>query len=238
MIKGDIMKKKIIILLVGIILLTGCNVVDEITINDDCTVNEKVGITINNSITSNYDSPTGYINSYLNYYKKSIEGSSYRYETEENDNTSTITFSNDSKNICDAINNNLFSQNLYKFIKCTEDDDYYYVQSEGKQKLSLPSSEQTFNVESITIKLKLPVEALESNADIVDGKVYTWNYNKTTPSKKFLYIRISKNSIKENMENVKTRKSILKYSIIIGVFLIIVIVVVKTYKKIKKNNEY
>ena len=63
---------------------------------------------------------------------------------------------------------------LYKTIKCSEDEEYFIIDSVGEQSISKPLSMKTFNAENVVINVKLPVLAEENNADIVCCNYYTY----------------------------------------------------------------
>lgn len=232
--------KKIFILCI-IFLLTGCSIETEIFVKPNETMNEKIKIKFSNNFTINYDNATQYAESYLDYYKKSLDLNNYEYEIKESKNATEVDLIKKSNNFCDGVNNNLFSRYLYTTIKCTENDSFYMIKSVGSQKISLPQNQKEFNIENLKLKITLPIKAEENNADEIDGNTYIWKYDENTKDKNF-YIKISKTALENNrklleeQEKSKALKNkIITISTVIIILLALGIVSLIFYKKYKRN---
>ena len=233
---------KIITLIVLFTFLTGCSVDANIKINYDYTFDESIKVAFNNQTSAGSKSPETYANNVIKYYKNAIDYKGYSYSFNNGNVQSAVTFTRNSENICEALGNNLFSLYLYDSISCEENDDYYVIQSVGNQKISLPTTQKTFNVTDVNINVELPVSASEDNADEKEGNTYTWKFNENTESDKSIYLKISKDTLQENktntIKNIETKKKI-KTGVIIFVISIIVIALTVSisifYKKYKKN---
>lgn len=236
------MKNKILCLLVLIIFLTGCSVNADITIADDMKISENVSIAFDNSLAENYHSPGQYASDFLDYYNSAISLKNYNYKIEEGSVKTSVNFDKKSKNICDNINYSLFSQYLYKNINCIEEDGYFIVKSEGNQLISIPQSKKKFNVENVVLNVKLPISAIENNADDINGNIYTWNFDENTNSDKSIYLKISKKSLEENKvtyekkeQTSKTIKNVVSILVVLVILIIICIGANTLYKKYKEN---
>src|SRR5574344_1578435 len=195
------MKKKMLFLgVLAVVLLSGCTTNANVTINNDLTSTESVKITFpNDSVDSSNTDPQCYANNYINYYRNAINLKNYSYNFENGSVSSTEVFTKTSKDVCTAINNNMFSQFLYKTFTCEETDDYYVIASSGVQLVNAPDSEKTFNTETVNLTFTLPknVKAEENDADSVDGNNYTWTYDKQTDVNKSFYLKISKSTLND-----------------------------------------
>lgn len=236
------MKNKIIYILFLVLILAGCSVNADITINSNMIVDENISILFDNSLASNFDSTTRYAANYIEYYSSAISLKNYNYKINEGSVKTSVDFDKRSKNICDSINYSLFSQYLYKNISCIEENDYYIVKSEGNQLVSVPQSKKKFNVENVILNVKLPVSALENNADSIDGNIYTWNFDENTSLDKSIYLKISKKALekkKTDYDKKEQNKKIIKnILIVLGSLVILAIVCVVLnilYKKYKSN---
>lgn len=234
------MKK--IFLLVVLIILSGCSVTADININYDSTVDENIKIAFSNSLAVNYDSPEAYAKSYLDYYNSAINYREYEYTISENSNESYVNFHKSSENICDNIRYSLFSQYLYETIECQEDDYYVVIKSSGEQLVSQPQNKKVFNVEDVTLNIKLPISAEENNADYVKDYTYIWNYDEETSAQKNIYLKINKTALEQNkldiLENEKQNKTNHIIQIVIGILLFMIIAISMgfvLYKKYKNN---
>lgn len=235
------MKKKLLLLFI-LIILSGCSVTSNISINENYNVEESTRISFDNSLAVNYYSPKEYANEYIEYYLSAIKLKNYEYSLEEGSETSSVDFTKTSNDICKSINENLFSNHLYKTIKCSEDEEYFIIDSVGEQSISKPLSMKTFNAENVVINVKLPVLAEENNADIVNDKTYTWEFNKSTSSDKSIHLKISKTKVEENYKNVKKQEDKKNNGSIIGIIIFIIILIIGLllvanilYKKYKEN---
>ena len=236
------MKHKKIILILVIILLTGCKVNSNIEIDYNYNVKEKIDIIFSNSLAVNNSSPKRYAEDFLEYYKPVIDFKKYNFEITEEKDESYVTFSKDSKNICDNLNYNMFLPYLYKSIDCFEDDSYIILKSKGEQLISKPLSEKKFNVEEVSINIKFPIPLEENNADKVKDNTYTWNYDLNTDASKEIYLKLDKNKIiekqqevvkKEKTSNVLNKVGIV--SLIVVIIIIISFISYTLYKKYKSN---
>lgn len=234
------MKK--IILLLTILILSGCTATADIKINYDYSVSENIAITFDNALASNYDSPSKYAQSYLEYYSSAINLKNYNYEIKENNETSNVTFSKKTLGICDSIKYSLFSQYLYENIKCEETKEYIIIQSEGEQLISQPLKNKKFNVEKVLLTVKLPVSAEENNADIVEDRVYKWSYDESSSVNKNIYLRIRKDVLQSNkdlIEKQAKQEETVKKAMIVSIVLVAVgallVISFTLYKKYKNN---
>ena len=214
----------------------------DIKINYDYTVDEKIDVLFDNKLAVNFSSPKSYAKSYLDYYNSIIKLKDYKYSIEEKNDISYVTFTKKSESICDSINYSLFAIYLYDRIECTENKNFIEIKSVGKQKVSVPSNEKKFNVESLELKVQLPLPAEENNADLVNDNVYIWNYDKESLSNKSLYLKLDKTKLKNNKDNIeeKIKKDKINnkiFTILCFVLPIIIICIIGTilFKKYKNN---
>lgn len=234
--------KKYLILVICALILTGCSTTVNVNVDDYYDTTEETIITFNNSQAVNYKSVKDYVDKYLNFYKSAIELRKYTYTFNEGETKSTVTFNKEKEDICTYVNNNMFSVYLYNVLKCTDNGEYYIIQSEGVNSLSLPSNKKKFNIEELTINVKLPIRADENNADFIDENMYTWKYDLNTQENKSIYLKISKKELSENKHKVETKDKLINGAkitviilIILGILFGIAFIATKLYKKHEEN---
>jgi len=234
--------KKYLILIISILILTGCSATVNINVDDYYDTTEETIISFNNSQAVNYDGVEDYVNTYLDFYKSAIELRNYKYSLNEGKNNSSVIFTKEKEDICAYVNNNMFSVYLYNVLRCTEDNDYYVIRSEGVNSVSQPLNKKKFNIENLTINVTLPIRAYENNADFIDNNMYTWKYDLNTNENKSIYLKISKKELSENKHRVETKDKIFngaKITLILIVILLIVVgstfVGIKLYRRYKQN---
>ncbi len=231
------MKKYLLIF--TMLILTGCSTTVNINMDDNYDTSEEVIVSFDNSLSESYDSVEEYADVYLDYYKNLIIARNYNYKVNIGKEKSNVTFTNSKTDVCNYVNNNLFSVYLYEKLRCTEDELYYIIESEGENSLSLPQNKKKFDIENLSINVKLPVEAEYSNADIVNDNTYTWKFDKYTGKEKSIYLKISKNVLKKNKNASEVKEklfSVFKILIIVGVIAGIIYAVIKAYNKNNQNN--
>lgn len=235
------MKKKIIILII-LLTLTGCTVNANVNIDYNGNLNEEIIINFKNKDAVNYNTPTEYATSFINYYDNAIRYKNYSYTISENKKDTNVIFSKKSNNICNAIKYSLFSQYLYNKIECIEDREYYTVRSIGDNLISKPLNEKKFDITEIDLNITVPGSLTENNADSVSKNTYTWFFNQNTMSSKSIYFKVSKNIMKQEKQkeeskihNKKTINIWLKmFMVFISIFLLLLIGII-LYKKYKNN---
>ena len=181
------MKIKIIILLLGIFLLTGCNATYNLEITEDTFAESLV---INANLDNIYTSKESLYNAYLEEYPVYIDQEFMYYDPY----TRNENYSYYDKSYQETTNGYLFNYRYnYDYDDITrarsiqtsyedvgigylEDEDYYYISLKSPMIFK-----NNNNLTSLTINLSFDNDAiiLNNNADIVNGKTYTWQLNPT-----------------------------------------------------------
>ena len=234
------MKKiKIIVVFLVIFILCGCTVKETVVMDEYGKIKDRVIIPINTNGKTE-DEFRSYINKITNGYNKIFKMRSYHKNIVYGEKESKILLSNYSfDNICSYVHKNIFSQYLYERVSCVEDDEFYEIKNETKHINYCYDCSTWPRLDDVSVSITLPVEAEESNADVVDDKTYTWKYDKFSSEDKDFYLRISKKALAENLENIKRkermRKIIIRLTIasVAGILLIIGFIL---YRK-QKNKE-
>lgn len=118
-----------------------------------------------------------------------------------------------------------FKEEEYTSLYITNNFDYYFYMEETEY--------DPINLSQIQFHIDIPFEVIETNADEVNGTVYTWNIDETTQLKTY-YIQFNENKIVRKM--VWDEKLII--AVVIGAILIgIGIFSLIGWYIIKKNNE-
>lgn len=233
--------KRIIFIIIILVFVTGCTGNANVVVNYDGSVNEKVDINeINGNIIYGNFSVSESLDLFIKKYSKALKVSKYSTSKYNNKYDSGIILEKNYNNICEFANNTIFSQYLYKTIKCEEDDLYYELYNVGdvfqnnyEDYKEMPDDRK--------FSITLPIQAEEQNADEINGTTYIWKYDKNTKDKDF-YLKISKSALKKNEEDylkAQERKQTMKKLIILGVIVCVIIIIgvigIVLYKKYKKN---
>lgn len=234
-------KVKFILIIMGIFILSGCTVNESISIDSSNRVKENITILEDNNSLSSNDS-VNVVNQILNKYKSALNLRKYEWKIVKEDEATGANLVNNYENICDFVDNTVFSQYLYKKINCIEEDDYYELSSYGENIFYCESCSDWPRISNINLKITLPVKAEEDNADGVNNNTYTWVFDKNTSKSKSIYIKINKEDIKEEKkqeikrnERKKTVSKIKLIGVVIILFTILIIVFYMLYKKYKSN---
>ncbi len=176
--------KKIIMLVLLVILLTGCSAEVNVIINDT-GINETITITDNNTSSYYNNVPAFYKDVFsdiepdvknpgVEYYNRNItQGSdgykinySYKYNFDNYKNARTVKTA-------------FKSFNLRKDVS-----EKQIIISTDSSQLSLFNTYS--NLSSVRVNITPTYQVVKSNADYVNGNIYTWNFSKGT--KKNIYI--------------------------------------------------
>ena len=227
------MKKFIkIIFLCLIFLITGCSVEYNLVINDDNSVNETV---IATEKTKRMESQTrlkgdAAITYLYDMYKRDGEKLSTR--TDSNNTYATVTKSYSS------IDNyaKKFKSDVFEKVSISKKNNNVNFSAKQSYMLGGNFSHQLL-YDEIKVNITIPYKVVKSNADKVNGNVYTWNIEK----EKYKNIEISyeEGSKKNNINiNIKNKTYNINYGfIVIGVILFIIIGIITVVSiKNKKNN--
>lgn len=230
--------KKIIVSILLLIILTGCTTKGEITMESDGSIKEKVVIDVetNNLDEAKFDN---YINLVLDNYNSALNLRGYSKNIVYNKDISKVEFTNSYDNICKYIENNLFTQYLYKKISCTEDELYYVIKNETNHISYCKDCTSWPSLDNVSFSITIPIKAVENSSDLVSNNTYTWNFDKNTLDSKEFYLKINKEELNQNNkknENINTLIKIVIFSIILLGLVATCYILVKKYKS--KKLEY
>ena len=232
------MKKiKVLILALLLILLCGCTAKENIVMDDYGKISQKVVIPLeNNNMTEKEFA--NYVTNILKPYNKALSYRNYKTAIVYDKDYGNIVFTNKFKSICSYIEKTVFSQYMYKFVKCYEDEKYIEIKNESEHIAYCSDCTTWPKFDDVQYSISLPVKALESNADTVDGTTYTWQFDKNSDKDKSFYLKISKKDLDENLARLKKIEQIKKIAIILlSVLFVIWLVLIsrRLYKKNKNN---
>lgn len=116
-------------------------------------------------------------------------------------------------------------QNEYTSLYITNNYDYFYLLEETEY--------DPISLNAIMVHIDIPFEVIETNADEVNGTIYTWNISETEQLRT-LYIQFNENKV--------VRKMIWDDKFIIAITILIILTFVGIFSLIgwyiiKKNNE-
>lgn len=235
---------KCFIILAIALMLSGCKVNSEVTVNYDGTVSETNTVLASTSIMGNNKSDVeSYVNAGIDSFRDVLSLRKYKSEVIYNEGSdSGAKLSNSYSNICEYVERNLFSQYLYDHVSCTEVDGYYEIKNETPHIDYCGDCNDWPALDSVEVKINLPVSAAENNADEVSDKTYVWRYDENTPDYKSLYLKISKNALEENKEKEikkkntkKTLGTAVSVVIVLAIIGALLFVCYTLYKKYQAN---
>lgn len=232
------MKKiKYLILVSLLVILTGCTPTVNITIEDNYKIKEEVSFEYDNIYeekTNNQD----YLDAYLSYYKNVIEAKEYNVDYEIGDKTTLVKVYRNSDSFCDTLNASLLTHHLYDSFRCEDTSDSIVIESIGNHAISKPQNEREFNFNRLIINVELPLKAEDSNADKIDGKVYTWEFDENSLPEKSIKLVLNKTKMEKNKkaadfkeQNKDTVSTIIIVVIIVGAIAGAIYICYKKYKE-------
>ena len=217
-------KYKIVLLIVILLSLTGCSFEYNMKI-DTNTISEENIVYIQNTdkndikqevekLVSRYTGPT---NS-LGMYKQSV--------IEDNNN-----FGMSYKKNYDTLND---YNNSLSFSICY--DNYKLIKEKDKIVISTSKRFNCFNkyseLDDVTINIDSSLEVESSNADEVNGNIYTWNINKSNADNKPINI-----VLKPNTEQKEKQRQLSVVLLVIAAFILLGIIVFLIRSKGKRKNK-
>lgn len=217
-------KYKIVLLIVILLSLTGCSFEYNMKI-DTNTISEENIVYIPNTdkndikqevekLVSRYTGPT---NS-LGMYKQSV--------IEDNNN-----FGMSYKKNYDTLND---YNNSLSFSICY--DNYKLIKEKDKIVISTSKRFNCFNkyseLDDVTINIDSSLEVESSNADEVNGNIYTWNINKSNADNKPINI-----VLKPNTEQKEKQRQLSVVLLVISAFILLGIIVFLIRSKGKRKNK-
>lgn len=217
-------KYKIVLLIVILLSLTGCSFEYNMKI-DTNTISEENIVYIPNTdkndikqevekLVSRYTGPT---NS-LGMYKQSV--------IEDNNN-----FGMSYKKNYDTLND---YNNSLSFSICY--DNYKLIKEKDKIVISTSKRFNCFNkyseLDDVTINIDSSLEVESSNADEVNGNIYTWNINKSNADNKPVNI-----VLKPNTEQKEKQRQLSVVLLVIAAFILLGIIVFLIRSKGKRKNK-
>lgn len=217
-------KYKIVLLIVILLSLTGCSFEYNMKI-DTNTISEENIVYIPNTdkndikqevekLVSRYTGPT---NS-LGMYKQSV--------IEDNNN-----FGMSYKKNYDTLND---YNNSLSFSICY--DNYKLIKEKDKIVISTSKRFNCFNkyseLDDVTINIDSSLEVESSNADEVNGNIYTWNINKSNADNRPINI-----VLKPNTEQKEKQRQLSVVLLVIAAFILLGIIVFLIRSKGKRKNK-
>ena len=219
------MKKcKLVLLIIILLSLTGCSFEYNIKVNTNTITEENVIYIANTNknnikqevenLVNNYTGPTNSLGMYeQSVVEKNNEfGMSYKKTYDElKDYNHSLSFS-----IC---------YDSYKLIK-------------EKEKIVISTSKEfkCFNkykeLDNVTVNINSELEVESSNADEVNGNVYTWNINKSNANNKPINL-----VLKPNTEKIENKKEISVFLLVLLAFILFGIIILLIRLKGKRKNK-
>ncbi len=222
--------KKIILLLLTIFVLSGCQVKYDLEFKDDSLI-ENINISLDKKLENQinglkkFKAYANFDNKYQNLYNSEFyeKGSSFVANYNFNYNFDQFRYATYINTCFDA----------FSFLE--QNGEYIISTSEGFKCMVFEYSK----VDSVQVNIKSNHVVIESNADVVDNDVYTWNIDDDNASNKRIYIKFG--NVKEYtlLEKIGMyiKENILMISIIFGILITIMLTLSIIIFISKKNNE-
>lgn len=222
---------KLIISILFVIILSGCSANVNISVDKNNKAHENIKISENKSMLVS-GSADNYIDKEIDY--ENIDISSYEKNVFNDDDFFGINLTKESDSICNIINRNDISK-YFKEISCDEKSNYYEIN--GVTTFTYCPSDAMYcsRLKNINITIELPEKAIYNNASSIDGKKYTWNFDRDTKEGN-ISLRLKKYNITTKANNEKTsRDNKFSILIIVGLALVVIFIGISLYEKYKKN---
>ena len=216
-------KYKLVLLIIILLSLTGCSFEYNIKVNTNTITEENVVYIANTNKNNIKQEVENLVNSYtgptnsLGMYEQSVVeknnefGMSYKKTYDElTDYNHSLSFS-----IC---------YDSYKLIK-------------EKEKIIISTSKEfkCFNkykeLDNVTVNINSELEVESSNADEVNGNIYTWNINKGNANNKPINL-----VLKPNTEKIENKKEISVFLLVLLAFILFGIIILLIRLKGKRKN--
>lgn len=184
------------------------NVKQTIKISEDMTILNETGITYSQ-----------YIDDMITYSK--ANNIKYKRNDFKNETNFGTVYTKDSKDICKELKTSFFSK-FFESMKCKAYDDYYTISAKTLFVYCPPEAGYCSDTKEVRLSIELPEEAIDNDADIVEGTNYVWIYDrqkKGTFNLKFKKYKASNNSVNNNKYKFDT---IIKYTGIALIFMLII----------------
>lgn len=226
---------KKLIILVMVLLFSGCTVNYKLTINSDLSINEEViasestnKLRINTGL--NQKEAVDYL--YEMFDRKGLD-TKMNYTSDTSKVAATVTGSHTS--IDDYINN--FTSDVVKEANLEKDGDIYTLTFNQTNKLTTKDT-RSLVYDKINVKVVLPFNVIENNADSVRNNEYTWSINKDEDLKN-MSIKFDSKNIKDS-QKIKIGDNVfnIKYGVLALIIFIFVILLIIAFVFVnnKKNN--
>lgn len=226
--------KKIVLMLIFVLLVTGCTADYTLYIEKDKSVKEnfviespnenflELGKNIKSTIQSKYDTMVPAFSDIPNLKIFKGKETSGMKGKNEYDSIEQLNESLYFKNFNAKVR---LEQNEYTSLYITNNYDYFYFLEETEY--------NPISLNAIMVHIDIPFEVIETNADEVNGTIYTWNIS-DTEQLRTLYVQFNENKI--------VRKIIWDDKLIIAVVILSILIFVGIFSLIgwyiiKKNNE-
>lgn len=221
-------KTKVFILICCIFLLSGCSVEYNLTINES-TMEEDINAIFDKATESEIASRMEGIRRTAFYNYDTRENEYYDFTKRETNDNIILNYN------YQYMGNDLYkseaaSRCYYKRIVNVTDDD---ITINTDNQVACLYKDGDREIEDIIVNVRTNLTVLESNADKVNGNVYTWNINDQNYTNKPIYIKIEK----ERYQEPFISQFISIIVIIITFVMIGILIYFKAIRKHKKNNK-
>lgn len=226
-------KKVLMLLLCCTMFLSGCTVQYSMSVNKDLSISEEGDVTqsISNLEKAYGNAEVGF-QKYYNLTTRQYDLTGYTTNQYSDGRNWIANFIRDYKDIDEYRTNSLFYKNYGKDAQITEDGDTITFTMTAAYQLTYEESQAESPFKKIPVRVYVPFQVKEHNADVVekDENLYIWNITLKEPSR----------DIKLVMQKNKAPKKEFSYYFEIALFLGIIVLGIGGFyivsRQHRKNN--
>lgn len=226
--------KKLCFFIICLLLLSGCSAVVNNEVSKDGSVSENVNISENTqNLYTEDESVDSYVQSLIDVYIDTIRPYNYEYSKEINDNIATVKFNKKYNNICSYFNNSLYVNHFMNEVSCNETEDFYEINAKSSYFVCGDDCFEKPELDNVVLSFKFDQKVLSSNADMIEGNTYTWNFNENKENILSLKIEKTKKSFVEEIK--EKQNSNVGILFVLGLCVVIILFILILLNKYRKN---
>lgn len=209
---------------------TGCTADVSLKFDKNNNIKQTIKISEDVKLLDEYEiSYKKYIDEKIDYAK--ANNNKYERNDFKDDTTFGTVYTKESNDICKELKSSYFSD-FFETMKCETHDDYYDISAKTSYIYCPPDAGYCTDAKEVKLTIELPEQAIDNDADYVEGNKYTWVYETSKVGTFNVKIKKYKENIVKKVANDKNLSFI---SIIAVVILAVVLTVAVLFRKYKKN---
>lgn len=235
-------KMKLLFLLLIPLMITGCSVDYNVLVDENKKVVETVKfIGVNEQISNNNESLDMYLNEQITTYKQIDLFSHYIFTKHVGKMASYVMMQKSYESLKEYSNSTVF-RNIFEGAEVIKKEDYTSFNTTGKYYYNNlyggEGTEPDFYINDLTIKIKFYNKVVDSNADKVDERNNTLEWDITPENiEKYIYFKVSNDKRYDIMVIDFIIRNKVTFISIFTVTVSILIILLYLHLNLKKNNK-